>query len=270
MNGSRITGSAQAILLGILVFAVTSCTTAPQPDFDALQVQRIDSGPFSLLVAGNGQPPGDNLHIYLGSDGIPWQQKTPSPDPTGSQAIALNLLRGDPARAFYLGRPCYHLDAPNPACEPGLWTSGRYGETVLSAMGDALTRLLRQEGPRNVTLIGYSGGGVLAVLLAQRHSAVNRVITIAAPLDTAGWTDSLGLQPLDGSINPADVTVRRPLEELHFRGAADRVVPPSSTARYFAGHPQAQVMDVAGFDHRCCWSASWLQQAIPSDTPQQQ
>ena len=51
---------------------------------------------------------------------------------------------------------------------------------------------------REVTFVGYSGGGVLAVLIAERLDNVAGVITVGANLDTDAWTEHHGYLPLTG------------------------------------------------------------------------
>jgi pimeloyl-ACP methyl ester carboxylesterase len=63
--------------------------------------------------------------------------------------------------------------------------------------------LKQRSGSTRLTLVGYSGGGTIAVLLAARRSDVAEVITVAANLDVGYWTQRDGLSPLTGSLDPA-------------------------------------------------------------------
>ena len=60
--------------------------------------------------------------------------------------------------------------------------------------------LKRDAGAAKVILVGYSGGGAIAVLLAARRLDVAGVITVSADLDLAYWTQRDGLAPLSGSL----------------------------------------------------------------------
>ncbi|TXS96730.1 lipase family protein [Parahaliea maris] len=152
-------------------------------------------------------------------------------------------------------------------CTPTLWTSGRYSETVINSMADALAKQLdANPSIREIVLIGYSGGGNLAVLLAPRlaGSVPVSVVTIAANLDTVAWSAHHRVLPLQDSLNPAEQQASG-LQEMHFQGAEDTVVPPATSAAYFQRHPQARSVTVEAFDHRCCWAQQWpqlLQQAL--------
>ena len=119
------------------------------------------------------------LHIYLDGDGTPWLTPTRiGRDPTPRNHLVLRLLAMDPGAALYLSRPCYNGRAGAPGCGPWMWTFGRYSETVVAAMESALRELVVREGASELVLIGYSGGGVLAWLLAQRVPEVLSLIHI--------------------------------------------------------------------------------------------
>ncbi len=115
----------------------------------------------------------------------------------------------------------------------------------------------RLSGATNVALIGYSGGGTLAVLIAERLDSVASVVTVAANLDTDTWTEHHKYLPMSQSLNPALSDRPHPWPELHLRGSKDSVVPAATTARYFARYPQAQQRTIEGFDHVCCWVRDW-------------
>ena len=49
-------------------------------------------------------------------------------------------------------------------------------------------------------------------------------VTIAAPLDHAAWTAQHNVQPLVGSLNPADSQELRKIPQVHFLGGKDTIV----------------------------------------------
>jgi len=200
------------------------------------------------------------LRVYLEGDGSPWiRGRRVARDPTSRNPVALQLMLRDPGDALYLARPCYHRLDDSPPCDPRLWTSARYGEAVVESMTAALQRLLRDLGEhRTVTLVGYSGGGVLGMLLAQRLERVDRVVTVAANLDTAAWVRLHGYSPLDASMNPAaGPSLRREVRQTHLAGGDDDTVPPWLIERALQAEPNATLAVLAGFDHHCCWGAVW-------------
>ena len=122
----------------------------------------------------------------------------------------------------------------------------------------ALRGFLSLHPYRDVVLIGYSGGGTLAWLMAARIPETTRVVTIAANLDIDEWTRIHGYSPLAGSLNPALAPALTPaIEQLHYVGGRDTNVPPSVAGSFASRHPEARVIEIAEFDHRCCWIERW-------------
>ena len=142
-------------------------------------------------------------------------------------------------------------------CTPERWTFERYSDDIVASMTEVVRAAASRADARRVVLVGYSGGGVLAVLIAERLDNVAAVITVAANLDTDAWTKHHGYLPLTGSLNPASSSAAHPWPETHVYGAHDRVVPVSTTAAYFTRFPRAQQKIVDGYDHLCCWVAQW-------------
>lgn len=202
---------------------------------------------------------GATLHVYLEGDGTPWDGPGRSAaDPTPRAPLALALMAGDPQPALLVGRPCYHLERPDPACRPHWWTDGRYAPEVVASLAVVISAEIAARGASRVTLIGFSGGGALAMLLAPELPAVSRVITLAANLDTAAWTAHHAYPPLTASLDPA---ARPPLPariaQTHYLGERDTNVPPSLLAALRARTVEADWEILPGFDHRCCWVARW-------------
>lgn len=177
-------------------------------------------------------------------------------------------MLADPSPSVYVGRPCYDGLAAAPPCDPAMWTLQRYSEPVVASMTAAVNRILAQSPTADVTLIGYSGGGVLAVLVADRIARVNTVVTVAANLNIDAWTQLHGYSPLIGSINPAARTQwRATLRQIHFAGADDRNVPAALIQSFAASVPTAEAHVIERFDHRCCWLEQWP--ALLSSLPDQ-
>ncbi|WP_440996024.1 alpha/beta hydrolase [Arhodomonas sp. SL1] len=255
------------ILLASLIVLV-ACHTAPSAQQYAratalgLKPIRVNAGAFTLVghYGGAEQPGGTGrLHVYITGDGTPWiRGRRPAADPTPRQPVSLQLLAVDPGARVLLNRPCYGRLTPADACQTALWTSGRYSEAVVAVMDEALDGLRRRLGFASLVLIGYSGGGVLARLLAERRDDVAALVTIAANLDVAHWTDQHGYLPLNDSLDPA----RRPplpegLTQWHLVAGQDRTVAPESTRRGLSHEPGARLYHYPDFDHDCCWRRVW-------------
>ncbi|NND68416.1 MAG: alpha/beta hydrolase [Halioglobus sp.] len=225
---------------------------------------QLEVAGFQLALFSQALPVDTELlNIYLGGDGSAFvARQRIGRDPTGSEHTGLQLAIADPAPSAFLARPCYYGGAFTPPCEPSLWTLERYSPRVVGAVVEALAELARRYPRARLTLVGYSGGGVIALLAARQLERVERVITVAAPLDTAAWTQHHGYTNLSAGSNPAQITdwpVR--LRQLHLFGDRDTRVPATVVASYHAATglspAQSVTVPVADYDHACCWVQDW-------------
>ena len=253
----------QAIAFGRFTIALlvltTGCTT-PAARFDRAAdsqgLTRVEdrAGPFVHVRFHKGRAgPGRPLHIYVDGDG-----DSAARDPTTTERLVLKLMAADPAAAVLIGRPCYYLIEPDPHCDASLWRSKRYSQSVIDNMTSAVNRVLVGLPDAPVTLIGYSGGGAIASLIAARVARVERVITIAANLDIDAWAEYHHGAAPPGSLNPADgAPLRSAIMQWHLYGSDDRIVPASTAARYLDKQLAARLSVIDGYDHRCCWEEIW-------------
>ncbi|TXS96718.1 alpha/beta hydrolase [Parahaliea maris] len=259
-----LTGCVIALLLAV----VTGCTAGYRQRADALaeavgaSASWVSSGKHRHRVyekAGTGPV----LRVYLGGDGRAFlQRQVVAPDPTPAEHLTLKLMLADPGPAVFVARPCYYGTATEPGCEPRLWTSERYSDEVVASLAQVIHRLAAEHAGMPLQLVGYSGGGVIAVRLAQHLPEAVAVITLAAPLDTGAWTAHHGYTPLAPGQNPAGMaswpgTIR----QLHLSGASDDNVPPELQAGYRRRmqslDPSAVFRTLPDYDHHCCWLRNW-------------
>ena len=202
------------------------------------------------------------MTVYIEGDGNAWHRRSlMSSDPTPNDPISLRLAIRDPdAGVLYLARPCQYLGKKSvESCDPSLWTAARYSRDVVSAIDRAITAAKGSAEDR-LTLVGYSGGGVVAALVAAGRPDVDELITVVAPLDTVAWTNHHRISALEGSLNPLDI---QPTSELtrtfHFHGGRDRTVPPVVIERYRLRR-SSELVDffvLSDFTHQCCWVRDW-------------
>lgn len=219
----------------------------------------VEAGAFRSPIFMRSAPASQDapLAIFIEGDGVPWRGgREPSLDPATANPVALKLLAKTPQPAAYVSRPCYQLMS-GPRCTPERWTFERYSDEIVTSMAEAVRTAVVRASARRVVLVGYSGGGVLAVLIAERLDNVAGVITVGANLDIDAWTKHHGYLPLTGSLNPASSLQAHPWPETHLYGARDTVVPVATTAAYFARFPRARQKVVDDFDHVCCWVEQW-------------
>jgi hypothetical protein len=228
------------------------------------RARQFDAGAF--VLAGwqrGGAVSGGTLTVYLEGDGRAWLNRAQIADnPTPDDPVALRLAAADPAPSvLYLARPCQYVEGDAARhCAPFYWSSGRLAPDVVEAADRAIETAVAETGASGVELVGYSGGGALAVLVAARRRDVVRLVTVAADLDLAAWTRHHAVSPLSGSLDPIGVAERvAPLPQLHYAGAADEVVPPAIVESFGrkAGLAADQLAVIPGYTHFCCWAEDW-------------
>ena len=219
---------------------------------------------FDLAAAWSGGR-GGILTVYLEGDGLAYlDRRRPSSDPTPADPVALRMALAHlaPTPAAYLARPCqYVTGAERHGCSVAYWTGRRYAPEVVAAAGAALDELKRRAGAGRLALVGYSGGGALAVLLAARRADVASVVTVVANLDLGEWVRRGRFTPLAGSLDPAaDATAVAAIPQVHLTGGRDDVVGPEVVRAFLArmpGDAPARLVEIPGFTHFCCWAEQW-------------
>ncbi len=242
----------------ILLFTASCASLRSIEGFDTV---RLQAGKFELAAWARVLKPGHPLRIYIEGDGSSWiDRRTPSADPTPTVDTALNLARSDSyPNVVYLARPCQYVSSE--ACRPYYWTSGRFAPEVVAAEESAVRQLMRRYNAPSVELLGYSGGGAVAALLAARMNEVRRFVTVAGVLDHEAWTALHGDTPLSGSLNPANYKSRlEKIPQLHFVGARDKTVPSELTENFiksYSDQSNVQTIIVPNATHDQGWVKNW-------------
>lgn len=196
----------------------------------------------------------DVLNIFIEGDGKP--------------GIALDMAIGLGGNSVYIARPCQYMIGNHlNSCNKELWTSHRYSQAVIDSMNRAVTAMKIRYRADTVRLIGFSGGGAIASILASKRGDVALLVTVAGNLDHQKWTELNHSEPLTGSLNPADFS--KSLEnvpQIHLIGENDDVVPGKVLSSYLSRmHRLDNVKSyvVEGADHTCCWNVA-VAQYIPA------
>nr|WP_213881386.1 alpha/beta fold hydrolase [Pseudomonas sp. dw_358] len=258
------------------LLSLTACAGVPE---HAVRQQTADSlarqagwQPVSLgtrtfnLAAWASPSRGALLTVYIEGDGLAWiTAQSPSDDPTPLDPVGLRMAVAQPTGAVaYLARPCQYSGLSDARCQQGYWTGERFSEPVITASNDAIDQLKQRVGARRVLLVGYSGGGAVATLLAQRRHDVVALVTVAGNVDPVGWTHLHRVTPLAGSLDPMAARERLThLPQWHFVGSRDSNMPASLAQGFVQGQPAARVVVVDGFEHHCCWARDWPKLVAP-------
>lgn len=225
------------------------------------RVLEVPAGAWQLVAAGPAVPRFlDQLVVYIEGDGRAWVTPSrASDDPTPTDPIALRLAMAHPSgEAVWIARPCQYQGAGSPACGSDWWTRARFAPEVIAAMDTALDVMKARHGAKRLVLVGYSGGGAVAALLAAHRKDVERLVTVAGNLDHRAWTQHHAISPLVVSLDARDVMPDlRDLQQVHIAGSRDRVMP-VAIVQNFAERmgPKARFV-VIDADHHCCWVDDW-------------
>lgn len=224
-----------------------------------VQVLALESFPL-LVVAPARMPAANVLRLYLEGDGHAWVAPSqPSLDPTPRQTLVVDLAMQDPTPSLYIARPCQFVQASG--CTPTLWAGRRFSPEVLDSLGQALDQLRARYGNQGFELVGYSGGGALALLLAGRREDVWQVQTLAGNLSPAEWVRMRELTPLEGSLEPLQYRERLArIPQRHLLGAEDRQVPAGVAAFYARQLGVARCLELVslpGVTHEQGWQQAW-------------
>ena len=216
---------------------------------------------YGWLREGNGPA----LHIYLEGDGMAFITRTrPSSDPTPQDPVAFRLAVRHPGSepVLYLGRPCQYVEgADKKNCSEAVWTSDRMSERVVRSISAVLEQAKSATGTTRLALYGFSGGGGIAALLAQRRQDVIFLGTVAGNLDHHFWTTRMHLTPLHASLNPMDAAaLTAHIPQLHISGGKDSVIPSKIAERWCAALPPASSCrhrHIPDMTHGGAWERVW-------------
>lgn len=225
----------------------------------------VDTGQFRLRVFHKGTGHENKvIHVYIEGDGLAWKRRhILSNDPTPVNPVALKLAARDSHPAvLYIARPCQYLDHETlQKCDAKYWSSHRYSDEVIHAINRVVDWGVELFRADRVYLYGYSGGGVVAALVAARRSDVARLTTVAANLDPVLWTGMHNVSPLTGSLHPADYAhILQGIPQIHYAGSKDKIAPVRIIESYrtrFTDFTNIKINEIEGFDHHCCWVESW-------------
>ncbi len=232
------------------------------------QERRISTSTFTLFALVHpARNSADTLHVYIEGDGLAWiQRNKPSSNPTPTQATALDLASHDPsiangsASVLYLARPCQYVQGTAAKlCHPKYWTAQRFAPEVITALSEAIDAIKQEVNAQKIVVVGYSGGGPCAALVAAQRSDVTFLGSVAGNLDTEGWTTWHKVSPLQGSLKPMDyVHDLRHIPQRHLSSYDDAIVPPIIGENFCNALYRPEYCEqVSGIEHGGPWHSVW-------------
>ncbi len=257
--------------LALLALLTQSCVSH-SPEATAVAITEramlhkaeLKGGEFILRVYYRFDSPGAPLRIYLEGDGRAWLTKTRvSRNPSPKNPVGLYLAAQEhKGNVMYIARPCQYVSfKKNPNCEYPYWTSKRFASEVVDSVSAVIDIGKKKSGAEKLEIIGFSGGGAVALLLAARRSDVSGIRTVAGNLDHRVWTQHHKVDPLRGSLNAADVAEEvANIPQVHYVGSQDgnmgRYVAESFRAK--AGRDNCiKIQTVPSTNHSKGWEQAW-------------
>ncbi len=201
----------------------------------------------------------ESLRIYIEGDGHAFSASGwPSTDPTPTSYFLINLItKDDFPNVIYIARPCqYFLEN---SCEEKFWTNARFSEEIVKA----LDAVLQEFSDQKIQLIGYSGGGAVAQLLALRNKNIISIRTIAGNLDHAKFSEIHHVKTLDESLqinNANDLEILQNIPQIHFVGGSDKIIPPLIAQNYYEKLSKkdcTRIVEIKNATHNKGWQERW-------------
>ena len=221
--------------------------------------QKIATDDFLLTTYQRFDATADNkqMVVYIEGDGMAWISRDQlSNNPTPVQPIALKLASIDTnANVLYVARPCQYLwPQKMNRCSSRYWSDKRGSEEVISSINQAISIVKQKQNISSIRLIGYSGGGGIAALIADRRADVNEFVSVSGNLNYKLFTQTHNLSPMNGSIDPITVANQiGSIPQIHYVGADDKIIPKQIALSF---SDKVKVINNVSHDN---WPDKWAQ-----------
>lgn len=217
---------------------------------------------FDLMGYSRTQSGSAHLVVYIEGDGVAWRTRhQPSTDPSPTKPLGLSLAILDPSPSVaYIARPGQFTGGVRARnCGIPLWTSHRFSEAVVDVVNQAINIAKHAAKAQRVHLVGYSGGGAIALLAASGRDDIASIRTVSGNLDHEAWTMHHRVTPLFGSLNPATHATRAcAIRQTHYVGGADSNTTEDMMRSYREkACVKADIQVIPGNTHSDGWSEIW-------------
>lgn len=219
----------------------------------------LQTTPFPLLAAVKKHTEeSTTLRVYIEDDGSKASESQGSTNPTPKGLMLVKLALNDPAPSAYLARPCQYVWSER--CIQTEWSERRFSSSVITSYQEALEFLKGVHHNQTFELVGYGGGGAVALLLAATRTDVIRVQTLGGNLTPTTWSRLHQMAPLKGSIDPIKFATKlQIIPQRHLVGKTDLEVPQAVAEAYMLALPEADCLEVTlvEADHSQGWEEAW-------------
>lgn len=219
----------------------------------------VCGGQFMFTTYQKINAPDKPTTVYIEGDGSIAAGGHPTSNPTPRNPMVLFLAALDPRpNVVYIARPCQYTPPElNPHCHSAYWIEKRWALEVVLAMNEAINKISAAE---KIDLVGFSGGGGIAALVAAINPKIQSIITIAGNLDIVSFNNYHSAKQLPESLNPLDVARRiRHIPQLHLSGDRDTQVPAIIADKFVkaSNSPCVQQMILRKVSHNSGWDEYW-------------
>lgn len=260
----------QTVLFLLISFLLSSCSTTSTIEERVSAAEKVASASNfekKLVQAGNFvlttyQRISDNHSpyvFYIEGDGSITSHQMISSNPTPSKIMLFRLTILDTRpNVVYIARPCQYTSMElNPNCNGEYWTNKRLSEEVIESINIAINKISNN---KPFHLVGFSGGGGVAVLVAVRNNNVKDIITIAGNLDIQKFSTHHKIYALNQSLNPINYARKiNNIPQLHISGSNDKIVPSNIAEDYVEQSASTCVHSkiFPGITHTLGWDKVW-------------
>ena len=252
----------------ILLFScfLIACRHAPKADDLALdhgfKKQLVNTEDFAITTYQKILTNDKDYVFYIEGDGrVLLKGKSISIDPTPKNNTLFSLACLDKRpNVVYVSRPCQYTPKElNLKCYNNkYWTNARYSKEIVDSMRSAINQIA---GNNNYSLVGYSGGGAIAMLVSIANPKVKDITTIAGNLDIHEFQKYHKVNyTMSESLNPIDyINFTKHIKQLHLSGAKDKIVPTLIAKKFTEASASGMVnlKIIPNASHKDGWQEIW-------------
>ncbi|MFA4995450.1 MAG: hypothetical protein WC521_09150 [Bdellovibrionales bacterium] len=256
------------LLIALCLVSLQGCSTSSPGDafLDAAEStferQEITAGTFRLTVFSRIQDANQPITVYIEGDVRGWTPMAAlGVDATPDEYLGLRLATLDPTKnVVVISHPC-QFNINDPACHNKTWKNGRLATQIYDSINRALDYVVSVIPRSRLNLVGYSGGGAIAAVMAARRRDVVSLRTIAGNLDPDGNGRTHSAVPQYDYIDPMEGAPRLSmLPQEHFVGENDALVPSFLTGNFVRAVGQnicVKITPIADATHKTGWEEAW-------------